>query len=128
MIPTPSAASSTPKRALGNRMEALALGYLKQHGLTLLAQNYATRWGELDLVMKEGSSCVFVEVRYRRDTRHGTPCESITPRKQRRLVLAARHYLMCCGKDAPCRFDVISLCGAAPHPDTHWIRHAFDAY
>lgn len=115
-------------RALGQRMETLACHYLEQQGLQLQARNYHARYGELDLIMTEQDMCVFVEVRYRRHTQHGSPLDSVTPYKQRRLILAAQHYLMQHTLDMPCRFDVIGLSGLPHIPHITWARHAFDAY
>ena len=118
---------TTHKRALGQRMELIACHYLECHGLHLQARNYHARRGELDLVMTDQDTCVFVEVRYRRSLQFGSPLDSITPRKQQRLILAARHYLMQHAVDIPCRFDIVSLSGPMQSPDIAWIRHAFDA-
>lgn len=114
-------------RALGQRMETLACQYLEHQGLLLRTRNYHARYGELDLVMTDQNTCVFVEVRYRRHTQHGSPIDSVTIAKQQRLILAARHYVMQQALDMPCRFDIIGLSGPAHAPDIVWIRHAFNA-
>ena len=71
---------------------------------------------------QDGESLVFVEVRLRSDPRHGGALESITPRKQARIIAAARYYLLQLGREPPCRFDVVALDGAEPL----WLRGAFD--
>ena len=114
-------------RALGQRMETLACQYLEHQGLLLRNRNYHARYGELDLVMTDANTCVFVEVRYRRHIQHGSPLDSVTTGKQQRLILAARHYLMKFALDTPCRFDIVGLSGSAHAPNITWIRHAFDA-
>lgn len=118
---------SAHKRALGQRMELIACHYLEHHGLQLQARNYHARQGELDLIMTDQDTCVFVEVRYKRSLTFGSPLDSITFRKQQRVVLAARHYLMQHAVDMPCRFDVLGLSGSIHAPDIVWVRHAFDA-
>lgn len=117
----------THTRALGQQMETWACHYLEQHGLELLTRNYHARYGELDLVMIDADVCVFIEVRYRFRSQHGSPLDSVTPLKQRRLVRTAHHYLMHHPLDMPCRFDIIGLNGQVHAPTIEWVRHAFDA-
>ncbi len=74
--------------------------------------------------MQDGETLVFIEVRYRRDQRFGGALGSVTESKQRRIVLAARHYLQTSEWNGPCRFDVVGLSDAGP---PEWIRDAFQA-
>lgn len=107
--------------ARGSEAEAQAADYLMRHGLIILARNYRCRGGEIDLVCRDGTTLVFVEVRLRTNRGYGGAAESITAAKQRRVVLAARHYLA--GKPQPvCRFDAVLLDGA----NIDWIRNAFE--
>ncbi len=97
--------------ATGLAAEQRACTFLEQQGLRLLARNVRYRHGELDLVMQDGVEVVFVEVRYRRNTQHGTSAETITGLKQRRLLYCARLYLQqqqLLTRQAY-RFDVITL-------------------
>jgi len=106
----------------GSEAEERAAQHLAQHGLQILARNYRCRGGEIDLVCRDGATLVFVEVRLRSNRNFGGAAASITPAKQRRITLAANHYLA--GKPLPaCRFDAVLLDGT--HID--WIRNAFDA-
>jgi len=82
-----------------------------------------TRFGEIDLVARDGETLVFVEVRLRSSDRFGGGAESIGAHKRRRIVAAARHYLARVRPEPPCRFDVVTLDGGAPE----WLRAAFDA-
>ncbi|MDX1593616.1 MAG: YraN family protein [Gammaproteobacteria bacterium] len=110
----------------GPSAENLALEHLRDAGLSLLARNHRCRGGELDLVMADGGVVVFVEVRYRRDTRFGRAEETVTVTKQRRLITAARHYLQRRGESAPARFDVVAIHPAADGGhEVEWIRDAF---
>ncbi len=112
--------------AAGARAEDLALQYLENHGLTLVTRNYHCRTGELDLIMREGDLLVFVEVRSRRSAQYGSPAESVTRAKQKKLLSAAASYLQRQGLDLPCRFDVVAILlwpGSDPHIE--WIRDAF---
>lgn len=73
-------------RQQGHHYEQMAAEYLRRHGLKLIAQNINYRFGELDLVMSDGTALVFVEVRYRANVHHGHAAETITPSKQARLI------------------------------------------
>jgi putative endonuclease len=79
---------------LGRRGEDLAAKHLQGQGYTILARNYRTPAGELDIVAQEGGILVFVEVKMRRSLRFGIPQEALTRAKQAHLVQAAQHYLM----------------------------------
>ena len=106
----------------GAQAEEQALGFLVHHGLKLKARNYRCRSGEIDLILLDGKTLVFVEVRMRRSRAFGGAAESITQRKRARLVAAARHYLA--GKQPlpACRFDAVLIeSDAAPV----WIKDAF---
>ncbi len=113
--------------AIGSGAEQLALRFLERKGLRLLTRNYRCRRGEIDLVMQEGNFLVFVEVRYRKHNRYGSPAESVTARKQQRILNAAARYLMDAAgtKARPCRFDVVAISAEGENID--WIRDAFQA-
>ncbi len=107
---------------VGRDAESRAQSELTQHGLRTVARNYRCRGGEIDLIMRDGDCLVFVEVRYRSRDDFGGALSSVDARKQRRLILAARHYLARSGWSGPCRFDVF---GIDRRLHTHWIRDAF---
>lgn len=109
---------------IGDDKERLARSYLERRGLSLLARNYRCRRGEIDLVMRECDTLVFVEVRFRASNRFGTPAETVDLRKQRRLAAAAAHYLQHHPSPLPCRFDVLAVSGG---DRIDWIRDAFQA-
>lgn len=115
-------------RAAGARYEALALAHLQRAGLQLIARNVTYRQGELDLVMRDGTTVVFVEVRYRKRADAGSGAESVGPAKRAKLVRAAGLFLAAHPALArqPCRFDVVSLGGDAD--DIDWRRDAFDSF
>lgn len=114
-------------KAEGNAAEDRALAHLQTQGLKLMARNYRTPGrggGEIDLVMRDrDGTLVFVEVRKRASTRYGGAAGSVSAAKQRRIVFAARHYLLRLPAPPPCRFDVISMEGRG----IQWMRAAFDA-
>lgn len=112
----------------GARAEALAAAYLARRGLVVAARNYRVRGGEIDLVCRDGRTLVFVEVRLRRNAAFGGAAASIGAGKRRRLLLAARHYLVqrAGTADVPCRFDCVLL-DALAADGIEWIRDAFSA-
>ncbi len=111
------------KSLLGPAAESRAAVFLKTHGLKLVARNWRCRFGEIDLVMQDGPTLVFVEVRMRSRSDFGGATASVTPAKQKKLLAAARQYLSTLKTLPPCRFDVVALNGnAAPE----WIKNAFD--
>ena len=116
--------------ARGERAEDRALAHLQARGLRLLERHYrvaggpSRRAGEIDLVMRErDGTLVFVEVRSRADRRAGGAAASVTPAKQRSLVLAAQHYLMRWPAPPRCRFDVVAIDG----DELQWLPAAFEA-
>lgn len=115
--------------ARGQAAEDAALRFLESQGCTLLRRNYRCRRGEIDLVMRDRGSLVFVEVRARSSDAYGGAAASVGRSKQRRLVAAARHFLMTHPREArlPARFDVVAICGPGGDNSPHWIRAAFDA-
>ena len=78
---------------LGAQGERIAAAHLETCGLVVSERNYRTRYGEIDLIARDGEQIVFTEVRTRRSAAYGTPEESLTPRKQARLVKAALEYI-----------------------------------
>jgi putative endonuclease len=114
-------------RERGNLAEDRALDHLQASGLQLAVRNYRTPGrggGEIDLIMRErDGTLVFVEVRSRSTQDFGGAGGSIGAVKQRRIVLAARHYLMRLSSPPPCRFDVVLVEG----PAVQWLKAAFDA-
>ena len=118
------------RQAAGIAAEQQALHYLQAQGLQLLAQNWRCKRGELDLVMLDGDTVVFVEVRYRLHAGFGGALASVDTRKQQKLVLAAQYFLQKETRwaSSPCRFDVIALQGRG-HSGTplDWLKNAFDS-
>jgi TIGR00252 family protein len=105
----------------GERAEALAAAHLARQGLAIVERNFRTRFGEIDIIAREGNVLVFVEVRLRGTAAYGGAIESITARKRARLVAAANGYLARLGREPPCRFDAIVM--RSLDPDTiEWRR------
>lgn len=126
-------------KSRGDAAESVARAYLVRTGLKFIEANYRTPGrggGEIDLVMRASDgTLVFVEVRQRSGASHGGAAASIGRAKQRRIIFAARHYLMRFAAQPPCRFDVVLVQGPLVSgmqregPDTHieWLPAAFDA-
>ncbi len=111
-------------REQGDAAEQQAKQYLEEHDLRSVAQNFSGRFGELDLIMRDGDTLVFVEVRYRRSSRFGGAIASIDGRKQRKLIATAQGYLQHHPHDGPCRFDVIAI-GEGSN-GVEWLKNAFE--
>ena len=114
------------RKAIGDEAEALACDYLSKRGLNLLTRNYRCRGGEIDLIMQDGDSLVFIEVRYRKHTGYGRAAETVTAYKQRRLIHCARVYMQQHHAwNVPARFDVVSIEGQPAQLKISWISNAF---
>lgn len=113
----------------GKEAEDLAYQYLHKQGLRLLERNFNSRYGEIDLVMRDKDTTVFVEVRYRKHADFVDPLTSVDHRKQSKLIRTAQHYLQRQKNFAvsPARFDVIAITGEGAQPAIQWIKNAFDA-
>lgn len=107
----------------GAAAEQAAADYLARQGLTLVERNFRCRLGEIDLIMRDGQTLVFVEVRQRASQQFGGAAASIDSRKQQKLVATAQLYLAKSGKMPSCRFDAVLMQGQT----IQWIRDAFGA-
>lgn len=112
------------RKQLGDSKERLARDYLERRGLRHIAHNVRCKRGELDLVMRDGDTLAFIEVRYRGSARFGGAAASVDPRKQARIASAAAYYLQRYPTELPCRFDVVAIDAAGK---ITWIQHAFAA-
>ena len=116
-----------PRHQLGRRGERLAEKYLKKHGLKTVARHYSTPVGELDLVMRDGDTVVFAEVKTRRDRKWADPQDAVGYNKQRCLTRAAQWFIHRKGwDDRPCRFDMIAV--ILPPDGEPDIEHFPDAF
>lgn len=116
-------------RSIGEHLESIAHDYLSERGLVLITRNFLCKLGEIDLIMQDKDTLVFVEVRYRRSSRFGSAVETVDKRKQRKLIRTALLYLKIhhLSQNTPCRFDVIGITVQA-HSNTlgyNWIQNAF---
>ncbi len=122
-----SESSNHERLARGAEAERAAERWLQARGLHTLARNYRCRRGEIDLVMRDGDGIVFVEVRLRSRADFGGADASVDGAKQRRIALAAQHFLLCHPQwqNVPCRFDVIA---ARSTDKWQWLRDAFQLH
>ncbi|MCD7885305.1 MAG: YraN family protein [Lachnospiraceae bacterium] len=111
------------KRAVGTRYEDLAAAHLISLGYRILSRNYRCRAGEIDLIASEKGYLVFIEVKYRSDESNGSASEAVDAKKQKRIIRAARWYLMerHLPDDTPVRFDVVAF----DKEETRVIKDAF---
>lgn len=117
---------------MGEDAEDYADNYLRQRGLQVLQRNYRCRFGEIDLIAKDGDMLVFVEVRLRNNRRFGSGADSIDAGKRRRLSTTANLYLAehCSHSPPPCRFDVVSLSTDLDRGtgySVEWLKNAFSS-
>jgi putative endonuclease len=103
-----------PRGSVGSRAEMLAADYLMRHGMTIVTRNFRTRFGEIDLIARDGATLVFVEVRMRSSRGFGGGLESITAAKRARIVKAANGYLATLEREPTCRFDAVVMQRLAP--------------
>ena len=110
----------------GLEAEKLAATFLSTQGLRLVTQNYHCRFGEIDLIMMDASTLVFIEVRLRSNKQFGSAAASITPQKQQKLILTAQHYLQQNPNKNACRFDVLLMDKVEIGAIT-WLKNALEA-
>jgi len=109
----------------GANAEHLAYQFLLAKGLKPVTRNFRCKLGEIDLIMEQGNTLVIVEVRYRKHTKFGSAEESITRKKQSRIIAATQYYLAGSRRNQAVRFDVIAITGNNP---PNWIQNAFLTY
>ena len=111
------------KRRLGADREMSAATYLRRQGLVILEQNFRCRQGEIDIVCRDGSYLVFVEVKYRRNEEKGSPQEAVGIVKQKKICRVADYYRLAhsVGNDMDVRYDVVAIQGER----ITWIKNAF---
>ena len=111
---------------LGKIAEHHAEKFLADHNLKILARNYRSQYGEIDLIMHDVDTLVFIEVRYRRNQHYGSASESIDFKKQEKIIRTAHKFLKTYQHNRLIRFDVITFDGDLSTP-SNWIQNAFEA-
>lgn len=112
------------KRAVGTAYEKQAGEYLMQQGYEIVAYNFRCRYGEIDMIARDGEYLVFVEVKYRKNAESGSPLEAVNAKKQYIISRVASYYCLThgYGESTPCRFDVVAILG----DEISLVRNAFD--
>lgn len=113
---------------LGQQAENLALAYLQAQGLALIQRNYRSRYGEIDLVMRDKQHTVFVEVRFRSSSQYGGALSSVDHRKQAKLIKCAQQYIANTPSRLGFRFDVVAISPSTQQHDIQWLTNAFDEF
>ena len=126
--------TSTERQQTGTKAEDDALAFLQGQGLTPVTRNFRCRFGEIDLIMQEGNTLVFVEVKTRKDCAarfddYGLPCEAVNTEKQRHILYTARIFLEKHPTDKYIRFDVVEIYRSEDGKSTrvNHIESAFEA-
>ena len=113
----------------GAQYEKIARCFLEKKGLKCLHQNFHSRYGEIDLIMQDNKTLAFVEVKYRRNATHGFAAETVSEKKQVRIIQTAKHFLHTHRLwQMDCRFDVVAIDGAPTYDgdmNIEWLRAAF---
>jgi len=109
----------------GRVAEQLACDYLIKNGLKLIDKNFHSRYGEIDLIMQQQNTLVFIEVRYRKNQNYGGAKESVTPSKQQKIQKTALFYMQQKGREYNARFDVVAMSGNNKNLNIEWIKNAF---
>lgn len=115
-------------RNKGRDAEDACCDYLIKQGLSLIEKNFHCRHGEIDLIMKDGKSIIFIEVRYRKNNHYGGALESITPAKQKKVKTTAETYIQVKSISNAVRIDVVAMSQNRQEPTSYsfdWIKNAF---
>ena len=124
----PSTTSSATTREIGQSTEAIAADYLRENGLIFKTQNFHSRQGEIDLIMQEDETWVFVEVKYRKNAAYGGAIAAISNKKIQKIRQCTAFFLQKHGLNeynTQCRFDVIAIQGDINNPQITWLKNAF---
>ena len=113
----------TEKQQTGRNAEDESLAFLQQQGLKFVTRNFNCRLGEIDLIMMDGETLVFIEVRKRKNRSFGGASGSVTSAKQRKIIKTAQYYLQQYRTMPPCRFDVMAWDGKG----CQWLKNAIEA-
>jgi putative endonuclease len=111
---------------LGQRGEGLAATFLRKKGYKIIAQNYKTSIGEIDIIARDRETLVFVEVKTRESLQYGQPFEAVNRYKKRKISNVATLYLKRLDEIPPCRFDVVSIYYERGRPECELIKDAFE--
>lgn len=116
----------------GDFAETIASKYLQAQGLKLLKKNFSCKFGEIDLIMEDHDTLVFIEVRYRKQTNYGHPLDTINYQKQKKIIKAAHYYLMqqTGYNQWPCRIDAVAIHSqtCSGQDQVQWVKNAIELW
>lgn len=113
---------------IGKQSEQLAAEYLTKKGLTVVKSNFHCRFGEIDIIAKDGNTFIFIEVKYRSNVNYGGAISAVSPSKQEKIKKSAQIYLQQHALNeynTACRFDVIAMQGQLNSPEITWLTNTF---
>jgi len=115
------------KREFGNQLETFAKTILEKEGCKIVALNFQCKLGEIDIIARDGSTLIFVEVRYRKHANFGGALASVDYKKQQKLIKTAQLYLIenKLTNNTSCRFDVFAIEGPVNRLEYNWLKNAF---
>ena len=116
------------KRQVGDYYESMACTYLRQNGARILERDYRAFHGDIDIIAMDGKYLSFIEVKYRKDVRFGTPEDAVTFSKRRQICKLSKLYLFSKNKstDIPIRYDVIAITDIDNTATIRWYKNAFE--
>lgn len=120
--------TQTTTKTQGDSWELYAEHYLVNNGLSLIAKNFYSRQGEIDLIMKDDDCLVFVEVKYRKNNQFGGAISAVTHQKQQKIIKTATFFLQQQNLNeynTACRFDIVAIEGDVKNPKIQWLKNAF---
>ncbi len=120
--------ASITSRKIGDLTEKMAAQHLINQGLAFVDSNVHCRQGEIDLVMREGDTYVFIEVKYRKSKDFGGAIAAVSTSKQKKIKHCISHYLQRLSLNeytTPCRIDVVTIEGNITKPIVTWLKNAF---
>lgn len=121
--------SKPNSRDLGHKIETTACLFLKKQGLHLISRNYHCPVGEIDLIMQDQDTIVFIEVRHRKNNRTVSAIESITYKKAKKIIKTAQHFLQSknWSDKVCCRFDIVTSQYNNSDHQLDWLKNAYSA-
>jgi putative endonuclease len=115
------------KQKFGQKGEEIAVRHLKKEGYKIIATNYRTKLGEIDIIAQDKDTIVFAEVKTRRSVQFGNPKQAVTIQKQKKISMVALYYLKATGQStARARFDVVGVISNRDKPQVEIIKNAFE--
>lgn len=120
--------NSVSTTTIGKQAEDIAKAFLLKEGLSFVSANFHSRQGEIDLIMRDQQTFIFVEVKYRKNSHFGGAILALSANKQKKIRQCTTFYLQKSGLNeynTPCRFDAVLIDGSINNPTINWLKNAF---